>query len=198
MNVEEREYLVKNHMMYEESDDANTSIDKFEQTVVMHAENMNDYQLGNLYSAMILSPKTRYYQKRLVEIESAIEKTWNGLVAIASAKPPACPNCEEQASWTKYKTGEMYCKCCKKDMTAVAKTWKVKPQASIKLIEQLLPPISADENLTRKYDKLSFTIKHILRATYDPASKHFEPQYIFGTYSSELGVENGAPVTEVS
>ena len=65
MNVEEREYLVKNHMMYEESEIETTSIDKFEQTVVMHAENMNDYQVGNLYSAMILSPKTKYYQKAL-------------------------------------------------------------------------------------------------------------------------------------
>ena len=94
MNVEEREYLVKNHMMYVDADDKNN--EKFEQTVVMHAENMNDYQVGNLYSAMILSPKTKYYQKRLVTIENDIEKSWNEIVKYTVATDMASNQCQAQ------------------------------------------------------------------------------------------------------
>ena len=200
MNVEEREYLVKNHMMYVDADDKND--EKFEQTVVMHAENMNDYQVGNLYSAMILSPKTKYYQKRLVTIENDIEKSWNEIVKYTSVQIPDCKNCGNRYGFEPMPgakggtiPGKCRCKHCHYDMTAEVKGY-VNPHKQIKLIESLLPPIAADENMTRKYDQLSFTIKHILRASYDPATKHFQALNVFGTYSSELGVEDGKPLTE--
>ena len=52
----------------------------------------------------------------------------------------------------------------------------------------ILPNAVTIQNYDREYDKLSFTVKHILRATYNPSSKKFEPLQIFGVYHKGTGV----------
>ena len=148
MNTEEREYLVENYMEYDKENDSKNQA--FGETVVMHAENMNDVQLDNLYSAMILSPKTKFYQKKLQEIDQDIEKLWNNMV-----------------DKIKYS---------RKGISAGM------------FLEGILPHHVMTEQTQRKYNQLSFTIKHLLRASYSPANKRFIPLTVFGVYHEDMGV----------
>ena len=52
----------------------------------------------------------------------------------------------------------------------------------------ILPIAVTKQNHDRDYDKLSFTVKHILRATYNPSNKQFEPLQIFGVYHEGTGI----------
>ena len=152
MDTEERGYLIENYMEFDKENDSKKQ--SFDQTVIMHAENMNDEHLDNLHSAMILSPKTKFYQKKLATIEQNIEKLWNSLI----------PN----RNHTDHPTNSTYSK----------------------FMEDILPNNIIAENLTRKYNELSFTVKHILRASYNPKINRFEPLRVFGRYNEELGICN--------
>ena len=56
------------------------------------------------------------------------------------------------------------------------------------LIElNILPDGVAANNVNVEYKDLSFTVKHLLRASYVPTTNRFEPLTIFGTYSPEMG-----------
>lgn len=56
------------------------------------------------------------------------------------------------------------------------------------LIElNILPVGVAENNMKLEYKELSFTVKHLLRASYVPTTNRFEPLTIFGTYSPDLG-----------
>ena len=50
---------------------------------------------------------------------------------------------------------------------------------------QILPMSIAKNNITVPYKELSFTVKHLLRASYVPASNRFEPLTVFGVYNYE-------------
>jgi hypothetical protein len=149
MNTEEREYLVGNYMEYDKENDSKNQA--FGETVVMHAENMNDAQLDNLYSAMILSPKTKFYQKKLELVEQNIENLWNGMVKKIKYSP--------------------------------------KGISLVKFLEGVLPHHVMTEQTQRQYNQLSFTIKHLLRASYSPANNRFMPLTVFGVYHEDIGVQ---------
>ena len=148
MNTEEREYLIGNYMEYDRENDSKAKA--FGETVVMHAENMNDVQLDNLYSAMILSPKTKFYQKKLQEIDQDIEKLWNSMIKKIKYTP--------------------------------------KGLSLVKFMDGILPDHVMTEQTKRDYNELSFTIKHLLRASYDPSSKRFRRLTVFGVYHEDIGV----------
>lgn len=154
MDTEERGYLIENYMEFDKENDSKKQ--SFDQTVIMHAENMNDEHLDNLHSAMILSPKTKFYQKKLATIEQNIEKLWNSLT------------------------------CCFWNHT----DQRAQGTSFSKFMEDILPNNIIAENLTRKYNELSFTVKHILRASYNPKINRFEPLRVFGRYNEELGICN--------
>ena len=142
MEHEAREDLIKNHWICERDDRSNKG--KITITRAMHAENMEDVSLTKLHEAMILSPRTIYFQRKLIKLEQEIERVWNRLVRNHDKK------------------------------------WLLKLD--------ILPVAVTDQNHDREYDRLSFTVKHILRATYNPISKKFEPLQIFGVYRKGTGV----------
>ena len=142
MDAEAREDLIKNHWICDREDRSNKS--KITITKSMHAENMNSTSLTRLHEAMILSPRTMYFQKKLIKLEREIESAWNKL------------------------------------RRSHDKRWLTKLD--------ILPACVSVENHDREYDRLSFTVKHILRATYNPSSKKFEPLQIFGVYHTETGI----------
>ena len=134
MDAEAREDLIKNHWICDREDRSNKS--KITITRSMHAENMDKASLTKLHEAMILSPRTIYFQRKLIKLEQIIERVWNGLTRNHDKKWLAVTS----------------------------------------------------QNYDREYDRLSFTVKHILRATYNPISKKFEPLQIFGVYHKGTGV----------
>lgn len=142
MDSEAREDLIKNHWICDREDRSNK--DKINITRSMHAENMDNLSLTKLHEAMILSPRTIYFQRKLTKLEHEIGTTWNKL------------------------------------RRSHDKKWIAKLD--------ILPTPVAEENHEREYDKLSFTVKHILRAAYNPISKKFEPLQIFGVYHKGTGV----------
>ena len=93
---------------------------------------------------MILSPRTIFFQRKLIKLDQIIERVWNGLTRNHDKK------------------------------------WLMKLD--------ILPVAVTSQNYNREYDRLSFTVKHILRATYNPISKKFEPLQIFGVYHKGTGV----------
>ena len=142
MDNEAREDLIKNHWICDREARKNKS--KLIITKSMHAENMDSASLIKLHEAMILSPRTIHFQRKLIKLDQVIERVWNRLTKNHDKK------------------------------------WLLKLD--------ILPMAVADQNHDRDYDKLSFTVKHILRATYNPASKKFEPLQIFGVYHKGTGV----------
>ena len=142
MDNESREDLIKNHWICDREARKNKS--KIIITKTMHAENMDSVSLTKLHEAMILSPRTIYFQRKLIKLDKMIERAWNKL----------CKNHD--------------------------KKWLTKLD--------ILPIAVADQNYNRDYDRLSFTVKHILRATYNPVSMKFEPLQIFGVYHKGTGI----------
>ena len=142
MDAEAREDLIKNHWICDREDRNNKS--KITITKTMHAENMDSMSLTKLHEAMILSPRTIHFQRKLIKLDQMIERVWNKL----------CKNHD--------------------------KKWLTKLD--------ILPIAVAEQNFDRDYDRLSFTVKHILRATYNPVSMKFEPLQIFGVYHKGTGV----------
>jgi len=142
MDAEAREDLIKNHWICDREARKNKS--KLIITKAMHAENMDTTSLTKLHEAMILSPRTIYFQRKLIKLDQTIERVWNKLSKNHDKK------------W----------------ITNL----------------DILPIAVAAQNHDRHYDKLSFTVKHILRATYNPISKKFEPLQIFGVYHEGTGI----------
>ena len=142
MDSEAREDLIKNHWICDREDRSNKS--KINITRSMHAENMDKASLTKLHEAMILSPRTIFFQRKLIKLDQIIERVWNGLTRNHDKK------------------------------------WLMKLD--------ILPVAVTSQNYNREYDRLSFTVKHILRATYNPISKKFEPLQIFGVYHKGTGV----------
>ena len=142
MDAEAREDLIKNHWICDREKRSDKS--KITITKTMHAENMDKVSLVKLHEAMILSPRTIYFQKKLIKLEREIETTWDKL------------------------------------RRSHDKKWLTNLD--------ILPIAVAMDNHDRAYEKLSFTVKHILRATYNPSSKQFEPLQIFGVYHEGTGI----------
>lgn len=142
MDNEAREDLIKNHWICDR--EVRSDRNKLIITKSMHAENMDSVSLTKLHEAMILSPRTIYFQRKLIKLEQIIGRTWNRLTRNHD------------------------------------KRWLAKLD--------ILPLAVANQNHNREYDKLSFTVKHTLRATYNPVSKRFEPLQIFGVYTEGTGV----------
>ena len=142
LDIEDREQLIRQHWIagIDDLEDAK----RVATTSVMHAENMSDKSILKLKEAFAVSPRTRYFQRKLAKIDNDIKKKWDKLCRMNTA------------NWIH-------------DL-------------------HILPHGIAQNNVNRDYEKLSFTVKQLLRSMYNPTTGKFDPLKIFGIYADGTGV----------
>ena len=78
LDSKERSQLVTNHWICScENKNDQTKIDE---TVAMHAANMNEITLLRLHEAFKLSDRTMFFQRKLEKLDDKIEEKWNGII----------------------------------------------------------------------------------------------------------------------
>ena len=145
LDHEERVELVKNNWSIKDTTRADGEI--LNEISVMTAEHMNDNNLEKLHQAMILSPRTMFFKKKLDKIEKKIKVQWNKLRIMYKKK-------------------------------------STNPRDGDRLLAlDILPRSWCYKNAGLEWDMLSYTVKHLLRASYNPISNKFERLERFGQFT---------------
>ena len=143
LSYSQRDELVRNNWSIKETTRLDGEL--LNEICDMTAEHMNDSDLAKLHQAMILSPRTMYFKRKLDKIEKKTKTQWNKLRKMHTTKTA--------------QAGELLY-----ELDILPRSWGYK-------------------NAVIEWDHLSFTVKHLLRASYNPLSNKFEPLERFGTFT---------------